>query len=104
MLYPTFHHGLATIVLQAMLTRLPTICIEGDATGRAIGYEAGITVPLSSDEAPALGIARAIIELERDEFRRQALANAAREIALERYAYGAIARNVEALYREVVKP
>lgn len=97
-LYPTFHHGLATIVLQAMLTGLPIICIEGDATGRAVGDEAGITVPLSPDSAPSEGLARAIAELAADEPRRQALAHAAREIALERYSYGALAAQMSDVY------
>jgi glycosyltransferase involved in cell wall biosynthesis len=102
MLYPTFHHGLATIVLQAMLTGLPVVCIEGDATGRAVGQEAGITVPLNEAEAPSAGIARAIAALSQDEPRRQALAAAARRIALDRYAYETLARGVEAVYEDVL--
>ncbi len=97
-LYPTFHHGLATIVLQAMLTGLPIICIEGDATGRAVGQEAGITVPLT--ELPAASLARAIVELAQDENRRQALAEMARRIALERYSYEAQVSQIEGVYRD----
>jgi len=102
MLYPTFHHGLATIVLQAMLIGLPIICIEGDATGRAVGDEAGITVPLSKAEPPAAGLARAIAALASDEDRRQALAATARRIALKRYSYEALTRRVEAVYDDVL--
>ncbi|MFA7637794.1 MAG: glycosyltransferase family 4 protein [Parvibaculum sp.] len=101
MIYPTFHHGLATIVLQAMLTRLPIICIEGDAIGRAVGQEAGITVPLSPDEVPAEGLARAIAELAEDEPRRAVLAHAAREIALKRYSYNVLAGRVSEIYRDL---
>ena len=100
-LYPSFHHGLATVVLQAMLTGLPVICIEGDATGRAVGQEAGITVPLSEQETPASGLARAIDALAGDEALRQALAQAARQIALERYSYETLARRIEAIYTEI---
>ncbi|MBS0124925.1 glycosyltransferase family 4 protein [Thetidibacter halocola] len=101
-LYPSFHHGLATIVLQAMLTGLPVVCIAGDATGRAVGQEAGVTVPLSEDEAPAEGLARAIGELAADEDRRQALAASARRIALERHSYDALSRQVEQVYRDAL--
>ncbi|MDE0952780.1 MAG: glycosyltransferase family 4 protein [Halioglobus sp.] len=97
-LYPTFHHGLATIVLQAMLTGLPIICVEGDATGRAVGQEVGITVLLSEDEAPSTGIVRAITELAEDESRRQILSHNARQIALERYSYMRLSRQIEAVY------
>lgn len=102
MLYPTFHHGLATIVLQAMLTGLPIICIEGDATGRAVGDEAGITVPLSETHPPAAGLAGAIAALASDEDRRQALAATARQISLERYSYQALTLRIEAVYDDVL--
>lgn len=101
LLYPTFHHGLATIVLQAMLTRLPIICIEGDATGRTVGKEAGITVSLHADEQPAEVLARAIAELAGDEPRRANLAHAAREIALERYAYDALSARISKIYLDL---
>ncbi len=102
MLYPTFHHGLATIVLQAMLTRLPIICIEGDATGRVVGQKAGITVLLSSKEAPSEGLARAIKELAEDEPRRVNLARNAREIALERHAYEVLSAQISEVYHNVL--
>ena len=102
MLYPTFHHGLATIVLQAMLTRLPIICIEGDATGRTVGQEAGITVPLSHNEPPAQGLARAIVALAQNEPRRQTLASAARRIALKHYTYDELAQMVVSVYDDAL--
>lgn len=103
MLYPSFHHGLATIVLQAMLTGLPVVCIEGDATGRAVGQEAGITVRLSENEAPAAGLAQAIVALAQDEPRRRTLAAAARRIALERYAYEKLTEKILEVYQEIVQ-
>lgn len=102
MVYPTFHHGLATIVLQAMLTGLPVVCIEGDATCRAVGQDAGISVPLSEAEAPSAGLARAIAALAQDEPRRQALAAAARRIALERFAYDELTRRIESVYYDAL--
>ena len=101
-LYPSFHHGLSTIVLQAMLTKLPIICIEGDATGRAVGQEAGVTVGLSMSETPASGVAGAILELARDEPRRQACGLASRKMALESYGYPALARQLVTVYRDVI--
>lgn len=101
--YPTFHHGLATVVLQAMRTGLPIVCIEGDATGRAVGQEAGITVPLSSDTSPAASLAKAIAALASDEDRRQTLAREARKMALDRYSYDKLASRVEDIYTQVIK-
>lgn len=102
-LYPSFHHGLSTIVLQAMLTKLPIICIEGDATGRAVGQEAGITVELSESHAPAVGVAGAIFELAQDDSRREACGIAARKLALESYCYPELAKQLVAVYRDVTE-
>ncbi|WP_417463145.1 glycosyltransferase family 4 protein [Kordiimonas sp.] len=101
-LYPSFHHGLATVVLQAMLTGLPIICIEGDATGRAVRQEAGITVNLSKERDPADDIAAAIKALASDEPRRQALAMASRRIALDRYSYARLCQQTEDIYKKLI--
>ena len=85
-----------------MLTGLPIICIEGDATSRAVGDEAGITVPLSETQPPAAGLAGAIAALASDEDRRQALAATARRISLERYSYQALTLRIEAVYDDVL--
>jgi len=99
-LYPSFHHGLATVVLQAMLTGLPVVCIEGDATGRAVGMTAGVTVKITKDTQPYEAVAAAIAMLATNEARRQALGRAARRVALESYSYETLAGNVDKVYRE----
>ncbi len=103
MICPTFHHGLSTIVLQAMLTRLPIICADGDATGRAVGQLAGITVKLSNDVKPYQSLAKAIIDLAENEEKRQTLADQARKIALEHYNYGSLAEQISKTYQEFTK-
>lgn len=100
-LHPSFHHGLATVVLQAMLTGLPVVCIEGDATDRAVGQEAGITVSLSKTERPAAGLARAISRLANDDAARQKLAAAGRQKALRDYDYAVQVRRIETIYDEI---
>ncbi|MCQ2003195.1 glycosyltransferase family 4 protein [Rhizobium sp. NRK18] len=97
-LYPSFHHGLATVVLQAMLTGLPVICLEGDATGRATGQEAGITVALKRDRDPVADLANAIDTLAVDEGRRQSLAANAQRIARQRHTYDALASAMASQY------
>lgn len=100
-LYPSFHHGLATVVLQAMLTGVPVVCIEGDAIGRAIGQDAGITVRLSEERDPVEDLAAAIGSLASNETRRQAHAAASRRIALEKYSYASLVSQLEDAYRDL---
>ncbi len=101
-IYPSFHHGLATIVLQAMLTGLPIVCIEGDAIARTIGSRAGITVQLSEGDDPVEGLAAALLHLARNETDRQQFAAAAREMAVEEYDYNTLARRHEEILQSVV--
>lgn len=100
-LYPSFHHGLATVVLQAMLTGVPVVCLEGDATGRTVKQEAGITVSLSNERDPVDDLASAIHRLAVDDTYRQSLARAAQTIARERHAYASLADRIEQIYREM---
>lgn len=102
-LYPCYHHGLATIVLQAMLTGLPVICLEGDAIGRTVGSECGITVPLnkSTDFIPM--IADALSRLNEDEALRVILAKRAREKTMDTYSYQVVSAGYDEIYRRVLE-
>lgn len=100
-LYPSFHHGLATVVLQAMLTGVPVVCIEGDATGRSVRNDAGITVALHVDRDPVADLADAIEKLANDEVHRQSLAVEGQRIARERYTYASLAGGIEHVYRHI---
>ncbi|MEA5163503.1 glycosyltransferase family 4 protein [Cereibacter johrii] len=98
-LYPSYHHGLATILLQAMLTGLPTICLEGDAIGRAVRQEAGITLPPPETGQLADVLSRALLELAENEALRQRKAQAAIDLALNTYDYdGIVMRHTEIYY------
>jgi len=101
-LYPSFHHGLATVVLQAMLTGLPVVCIEGDAIGRAVGQKAGITIPPGRGRDPVAEFARAIAYLAANEANRQVLAKQAQALSRERYSYGVLANAISMVYADVL--
>lgn len=103
-LYPSFHHGLATIVLQAMLTGLPIVCIEGDATARTVGARAGITVSLSEDIEPADEVAKAISWMLKNEAARQRYARNARKIAVTEYGYAEFSKRIDDVYSSIVFP
>jgi glycosyltransferase involved in cell wall biosynthesis len=99
--YPSFHHGMATVVLQAMLTGLPVVCIEGDAIARTVQDRAGITVPLVRGRDPVEDIASALGELAGNEQQRARLAAAAREIAIREFDYERLSGRLEDIYAEV---
>ncbi len=100
-LYPSYHHGLATVVLQAMLTGLPVVCLQGDAIGRAVGSECGVTVSLNKDGTFIHGLSDALSHLYADESLRVTLAKRAQEVALDSYSYQAIGAGYEEIYRKL---
>ena len=102
-IYPSFHHGLSTIVLQAMLSELPIVCIEGDATGRAVGDRAGITVALSPRRDPTVDISRAISDLAYDEGQRIRLGKNGRKIALSEYTYDSVVERMSDIYNDAIR-
>lgn len=101
-LYPSYHHGLATVVLQAMLTGLPVVCIAGDAIGRAVSDQCGITVPLLVNDDYIQGLADSLSRLYSDEGLRVRLARNARQLALSRYSYRNIAAGYSDVYRRAI--
>lgn len=42
LLYPSYHHGLATLILQAMYAGLPIVAMKGDPIGLAVQEGAGL--------------------------------------------------------------
>jgi len=101
-LYPSYHHGLATVVLQAMLTGMPVVCLEGDAIGRTVTFECGISVPPGSRPETISRLAEAVCALVDDEPRRLELAGRARQMALSRYSYELVGAGYEEIYRRVL--
>jgi glycosyltransferase involved in cell wall biosynthesis len=101
-LYPSYHHGLATVVLQAMLTGLPVICLQGDAIGRAVASEYGAAVPLNNDGTFIQGLCDALLRLYGDEELRATLGKRAQEVAIRSYSYHGIGAGYEEIYRKLV--
>lgn len=102
-LYPSYHHGLSTVVLQSMLTGLPVVCIDGDATGRVVGDEAGITVRVGHFGSLDTDIALALSRLSDDEAFRQKLAKRAREMALNDFSYENLVKKINDVYVDVLE-
>lgn len=102
-LYPSYHHGLATVVLQAMLTGLPVVCLEGDAIGRAVGTECGIVVAIDKDADFIRALSDGLSRLYMDESLRHALAMHAQKLALTSYAYEVIGSGYENIYEKMLQ-
>lgn len=100
-LYPSYHHGLATVCLQAMAMELPVICFAGDGIEEAVGTDSGIVIDPTESQGLDESIAGALEELCDDPQRRSEMGRAAREKVRVGYSYEEMARSYERIYREL---
>lgn len=100
--YPTYHHGLANICLQAMVMGLPMVCLEGDGIATAIAKGGGIAVPVGEYRTINERLAAALTELYHDEAGRVAMAQRAQQIVMEEFQYKVLAQRLDTLYAEAV--
>lgn len=101
-LYPSYHHGLATVVLQAMLTGLPIVCLEGDAIGRAVTDRCGVTVTIKNDMDFIQGLSKALLSLYQNESTRIMLAKKAQKIAIDDFSYASIGKSYQPIYESII--
>jgi len=85
------------VLTRAYACATPAVASDIPGYREVASPEAGIAVPPGDPEA----LAQAVLALLEDEPRRQALGAAARELALERYAWGRIAERLDGIYRLV---
>lgn len=101
-LYPSYHHGLATVVLQAMLTGLPVVCLEGDAIGRVVQSRCGVTVPVAGKIEFERGLSKALSYLYENESARILLARQAQASAKANFSYESIGRGYTQIYESLL--
>jgi phosphatidylinositol alpha-mannosyltransferase len=78
----------------------PVVASDIPGYAQVMSPEVGITVPPGDPDA----LAQALISLLQDEARRRRLGAAARERALERYAWSGLAQRLLRIYQELTRP
>lgn len=86
-LYPSFHHGQATVLMHALACGLPVICIEGDATAETITSDCGIVVKLGDKEEIVKGLTEALLTLYKDRELLKKLSKNAQELVFREYSW-----------------
>ncbi|HEU0245945.1 MAG TPA: glycosyltransferase family 4 protein [Gaiellaceae bacterium] len=85
------------VLTRAFACALPAVASDIPGYREVLEPEASVAVP--PDDVPALG--EAVCALVEDEPRREAMGQAARELAVERYAWPTIARRLVGVYERV---
>lgn len=95
---PSHWEALPMSVLEAMAAGVPIVASDVGGIPMAVGDRAGILVK-PKDEAP---LAKALIELLRDDARRKAMGASARARAVEHFSAATIVPRIEALWDELL--
>ncbi len=102
-IYPSFHHGQSTIIMQAMACGLPVICIEGDATAETVEEGAGIVVPLSTKEKIIKGLSEALQKLYHNRELATQMGLKAQSLVFEKYSWEKKVELLEKIYGQVIQ-
>lgn len=101
-IYPSYHHGLSNVVLQAMAHALPVICLSGDGTGRFVEGDHGCAVIGDTLSEVVAELTLATRGLILNQGRRLALGERARDKVKEEMTYELMAKRTLLIYGELV--
>ena len=101
-LFPSFRDGGGAVVVEAMASGLPVICLDSGGPGSHIRAEWGIKVSPSDPDRVALEMGCALRTLHDDEGFRASLGEAARKRAVEYYLWDALGDRLLEIYRSIV--
>ena len=100
LLYPSYHHGLATLILQAMYAGLPIVTIAGDPVAECVA-EGGGLVADGADMAEILDdLERKTLQLVEDYDLRRALGERGKTLVRERYDWHVLCRHLSDILLE----
>lgn len=102
-LYPTYHHGLATIVLQAMYAGIPMVGMAGDAVADTIADGFGLVAEGNSMKEILDDLERKTLQLIDSPELRQTCISRGRELLEERFNWSTMVDRMCELYADLGK-
>jgi len=87
LLCPSLHDSGGNAVIEAMCTGLPILCLDCGGPGWIVSEECGRKVEASEPEAVVVQLAQVLMEFSREADERSVPASAARQRALELFAW-----------------
>jgi len=101
-LYPSLREGGGAVVIEAMASGLPVICLDAAGPGFHIQKEWGIKVAPTTPASAVAGMAEALMTLAVDPGLRLRLSRAARTRAEEFYVWDRLGDRLEGIYAQTV--
>jgi glycosyltransferase involved in cell wall biosynthesis len=104
MLFTSLRDGGGTVVIEAMSTGTPVVCLDSGGPGLHVTEECGIKIEPSSPEATTTALADAIESLYSDPKLLADLGKAAHEKAAQMYAWEHLGERLMKIYNPVLDP
>ena len=102
LLYPSYHHGLATVILQAMWAKLPIVALKGDFVAAAVADGVGLCADGSTLEEAISDIVAQTGKLLDDRDMRQAMGERGRALIESKYSWDVMVAGMDRIYRQLV--
>jgi glycosyltransferase involved in cell wall biosynthesis len=103
LLYPSYHHGLATVILQAMYVGLPIVVLAGDAVASTVDGECGLAASGASLEEILRDLERQTERLIDDPDLRAKLGARGQELIATRYEWRQLTKRLSEVYQAIVR-
>ena len=100
--FPSLRDTSGAIVLEAMSSGLPTVCLDHQGAALMVDSGSGIKVPVSSLHGTVQSLAEAILDLSADETMRSNIGTHARQRTIDRFSWTVKAREMTDFYRSIV--
>ncbi len=101
-LFPSLRDGGGAVVVEAMASGLPTVCLDVGGPGFHIRDDWGAKVPPGPPDVVAAGLAAALGRFRCDPGLRARLGSAARDRAASYYEWGRLGERLRAIYSDAL--
>lgn len=99
---PTTHDSFSWVVLEAMAAGLPVVCLDRGGPGLIVNDQVGIKIPARNADQVVQDLGAALLVLANDPERRHAMGEEARRLVLRAHTWDVRAREIIALYKEIL--
>jgi len=104
LLFPSLRDGGGTVVIEAMATGRPVVCLDAGGPGLHIDESCGIKVAPQSPSETVTGLADALERLYMNEGLRKKMGESGRERARESYHWDKLGNQLMEIYQPIISP
>jgi len=102
-LFASFRDGGGAVVLEAMASGLPVVCLNSGGPGFHVREEWGIKVNPRSERQVVAGLAEALVKLRNDPALRRKMGKAGKARARESYLWEKLGDRLDDIYRDTIR-